>query len=378
VQASVPTASRTSVHTSSNTSVWENEETLAPLVTKEHKRESLKMWKDLMSTTDDHKPLQHRSELAHLKEIKFLKAAMGDFRGMKLKGLAALKSEHDNYRTVQSRYYIPKEFCMPEQFFREVQFDRNVLYWKRCCFMVFYNLCCKDTPFFKEKRRPDRRETKGIEPKAVDAKASIRVGNVGAIEEVKSSYRPARSTQQPQRQESAMQPQRKATVLIPSSNPSGSNEEQIESAEKAEIRRRAPKRNAPIPEDDDETNTDGETNRLFESRLLPDQKAKISQLVKDVRRIKQKNYTPGYYAKDKESDIEAAEKDRKAGLLGPAYLAGVKSPWDAYLGHASVHYDHHQIDVIARQIENIKSSNAVMCQLEYTATKGGPGGQARN
>jgi hypothetical protein len=159
----VPTASRTSVHTSSNTSVWENEEPLVPLVTKEQKWEALKMWKDLMSTTDDYKPLQHRSELAHLKEIKFLKAAMGDFRGMKLKGLAALKSEHGNYRTVQSRYYIPREFCMPEQFFREVQFDRNVLYWKRCCSMMdFYNLCCKDTPFFKEKRRPDRREAKTL------------------------------------------------------------------------------------------------------------------------------------------------------------------------------------------------------------------------
>ena len=36
------------------------------------------------------------------------------------------------------------------------------------------------------------------------------------------------------------------------------------------------------------------------------------------------------------------------------------------------------ISLIERQIENIKSSNATMCQLEYTATKGGPGGQARN
>jgi hypothetical protein len=174
-----------------------------------------------------------------------------------------------------------------------------------------------------------------------------------------------------------MQSQRQATFLIPSSNPSGLDEEQIKSAEKAEIRRRALKRNAPIPEEEDSTNTDGETDMLFENRLLPDQKVKIAQLVKDIRRIKQKNYTPGY-VKDKESSIEAAEKDHKAGLSGPAYLAGVKSPWDAHLGHAPVHYDHHQIDAIARQIEKVKSSNAVMCQLEYTATKGGPGGQAHN
>ncbi len=203
------TASRTPVQTSSsNTSIWENEDTPAPLFTREQKCESLNMWKDLMLTTGDYKPSQHQPELAHLKEIKFLKAAMGDFRGMKLKGLAALKTEHDNYRTVQSRYYIPREFCMPEQFFREVKFDRSVLYWERCCSMVdFYNLCCKDTPFFKDKKRPDRREAKGIDKKAVDTKASNQVGNLGTIEEDKSSYRPARSMQQPHRQESAMQPQ---------------------------------------------------------------------------------------------------------------------------------------------------------------------------
>jgi hypothetical protein len=115
---------------------------------------------------------------------------------------------------------------------------------------------------------------------------------------------------------------------------------------------------------------------LFESKLLPEQKAKISRLLQEMKRIKQKNYSPGYL-RDKEKDIKAAENDRLAGLLGPSYLAGVKSPWTSDRGHVSVHYDYHQIDVIARQIENFKTSNAAMCQLEYTATKGGPGGQAR-
>ncbi len=82
--------------------------------------------------------------------------------------------------------------------------------------------------------------------------------------------------------------------------------------------------------------------------------------------------------RDKEKNIKAAEADRMAGLPGPSYLAGVKSPWNSDRGQASTHYDYHQVDVIARQIECIKTSNAEMCQLEYTATKGGPGGQARN
>ena len=174
-----------------------------------------------------------------------------------------------------------------------------------------------------------------------------------------------------------MQPHRQNKVPIPSSNPSKLDEEQIESAEKAEIHRRAGKRNAPIPETDDETNTDGETNMLFEDKLLPEQRAKISRLLTDIKRIKQRNYSLGYM-REKEKDIKAAEADRMAGLSGPSYLAGVKSPWNSDRGHAFTHYDYHQIDVTARQIDSIKSSNAAMCQLEYTATKGGPGGQARN
>ncbi len=102
-------------------------------------------------------------------------------------------------------------------------------------------------------------------------------------------------------------------------------QEQIESAERAEIRRRAPKRNAPIPESDDETNTDGETNHLFENRLLPEQKIKISRLLKDMKRIKSKIYSPGYL-NERDRDIRAAEAERFTGGLGPAYLAGVKFP----------------------------------------------------
>jgi hypothetical protein len=47
-QASVPIARRTSVHTLSNASVWECEESRVKLVTREQKWEALKMWKDLM------------------------------------------------------------------------------------------------------------------------------------------------------------------------------------------------------------------------------------------------------------------------------------------------------------------------------------------
>ena len=173
----------------------------------------------------------------------------------------------------------------------------------------FYHMCCVDTPFYVEKRKSGRRDI-------VDIASNVNIQKNVAIAEVNTSYRrpgdePSPSTrawaEQPQRLLAAMKSQRQDTVHISSSNPGRLDEEQqIESAEKAEIRRRAPKRNAPIPESDDETNSEGETNYLFESKLLPDQKVRISRLLKDMKRIKSKTYSPGYL-NERDRDIRAAE-----------------------------------------------------------------------
>jgi hypothetical protein len=175
----------------------------------------------------------------------------------------------------------------------------------------------------------------------------------------------------------SVQPQRRGIVNVKSTNPSDLNREQRDAAEKAERRRRAPPRNAPIPEDGDSTNTDGETSMLYQSKLLPAQKSQILQLETAIKRIKSKTYESSYL-KEKNKAILSAEADRLAGLDGPAYLAGVKTPWTPDRGHAPIHYDVFQVDRLQSQIERIKSSNAAMCQLEYTANKGGPGGQARS
>ena len=46
-------------------------------------------------------------------------------------------------------------------------------------------------------------------------------------------------------------------------------------------------------------------------------------------------------------------------------------------GQAPIHYDANQVEIRQSVIDTIKDNNAAMCQLEYTANKGGPGGQAR-
>ncbi len=64
----------------------------------------------------------------------------------------------------------------------------------------------------------------------------------------------------------------------------------------------------PIPSDGDKTNTDGETDFLYEDKLLPDQKTQILKLKTTIRRIKSKNYDMGYM-REKDKAIAAAESD---------------------------------------------------------------------
>ena len=172
------------------------------------------------------------------------------------------------------------------------------------------------------------------------------------------------------------QPQRQDVVTFRSTNPSSLDWEQRESAEKAEVQRSAPRKNAPIPSDGDETNTDNETSNLFEDKLSTAEKSRILKLTTEIKRIKSRIYTPAYL-KDRERAINNAEFDRIAGGLGPEYLAGVTYPWYSDRGQAPIHYDVNQVDMRQSVIDAIKNNNAVTCQLEYTANKNGPRGQAR-
>jgi hypothetical protein len=90
--------------------------------------------------------------------------------------------------------------------------------------------------------------------------------------------------------------------------------EQIESAENAERRRNAPRRNAPIPDEDDSTGTENDTALLFADKLLPSDKLKIKRLKKDIFRIRQHTQTQDYLWK-RDKAIKAAEAERLAGGL---------------------------------------------------------------
>jgi hypothetical protein len=68
--------------------------------------------------------------------------------------------------------------------------------------------------------------------------------------------------------------------------------------------------------------------------------------------------------------LRKKDKAIKAGGLEPVvYLSDH--------GRATKEYDDDQVEKIKEQIDKIKRVNAELCQLQYSATKGGFGGQGK-
>jgi hypothetical protein len=262
------------------------------LVTREQKQEGLKLWKELLIQTKDYQPFNQRTEDENLKAVKVLRSAMSHFRSLRLSGMEGLRATYPEFRYLQEKYHIPGEFCMPADFFREEQLDYNVAYHKRCCSVYdFYNMLSIDNPCYvnRQARRANKESLAGPsetikslrhEPPAAQDNAKRRDPPQAAVSTRTDHNQgstpqyyfdppqgmPAKRNVNPAYNpfiHSSAQPQRQDVITFRSTNPSDLNREQRESAEKAEVRRRAPKKNAPIPSDGDETNTNGETSYLF-------------------------------------------------------------------------------------------------------------------
>ncbi len=251
------------------------------LVTREQKQEGLKIWKELLMQTNDYQPFKQCTEVENLKEVKVLRSAMSHYRSLKLSGMEGLRATHPEFRYLQEKYRIPGEFSMPKDFFREEQLDYNVAYHKRCCSVYeFYNMLSIDNPCFED--RQARRAKNDTLADSNETVKSLRHEHPAAQDNLKrrdppqtavptrtdSEQRPTPNVTSAKRTvnpafnpfiHTSAQPQRQDVITFRSTNPSNLNREQRESAEKAEVRRRTPK-NAPIPSDGDETNTDGETS----------------------------------------------------------------------------------------------------------------------
>ncbi len=127
-----------------------SQDTAVTLVTKEQKHEALKIWKELLITTNHYQPFIQRTESANLKAVKVLRSAMSHYRSLRLSGMESLRATHPEFQYLQEKYHIPRDFCMP----REEQLDYHVAYDKRCCSVFdFYNMLSIDSPGYVTGKR---------------------------------------------------------------------------------------------------------------------------------------------------------------------------------------------------------------------------------
>jgi hypothetical protein len=91
-----------------------------PIVTKEQRDKSLKLWKDALIHAGNYLPKQNLSVDEHDTNIRFLTAAMRALRDNKIKGLRAHKWEQGQYGPLQKKLFIPKIYCPVEQYFDQV------------------------------------------------------------------------------------------------------------------------------------------------------------------------------------------------------------------------------------------------------------------
>jgi hypothetical protein len=227
---------------------WYNEPG-PPIVTREQRDKSLKLWKDALIHSGKYLPKQNLSVDEHDTNIRFLMAAMRKFRDGNIKGMRAHKWDQGQSSPLQKKLFIPRIYCPVEQYFDQVVKFPDAVYNIRCCPLYdYYKILCKDTPGYVSNIRPP-----------------MRYGG-DKVQSNPRDYRPPRANQGFFPKSSV---HTAGDKTVPALNPSSLDTEQIESADKAHRRREAPKKNAPIPEDEDSTGTDSETTKdLFEDKCF--------------------------------------------------------------------------------------------------------------
>jgi hypothetical protein len=163
------------------------------------------------------------------------------FRNANLKGVIAHQWEHGQYGPLQKKLYIPQIYCPVEKYFDQVAKYPDAVYKVRCCPLFdYYQLLCRDTPGYVYNIKPPMGHGAKIEkPNPRDYR--LPRAHHGFSQKSSDNAWGAK----PEGIIEAPVPN------VPALNPSSLDEEQIESANKAERRRIAPKKNAPIPEDED-------------------------------------------------------------------------------------------------------------------------------
>ena len=146
-------------------------------------------------------------------------------------------------------------------------------------------------------------------------------------------------------------------------------------AESAEIQRQlALRHHAPEPHEDMDDLDSWDIQ--YDDLMLPEHRQQVADLLHEIKRIKQRNYSKIYTDKRTRTINNAAEarqRDKNSPQI-PLFLFNVKEPWSSGHGQANEAYDQDKIYGYEQRIAQMRNTNARLCQMEISSSKHGPTG----
>ena len=340
---------------------------------------SLEAWRSHLRKQHDYLPDRDIPKSVHLDHIKIISAAITDYKrqrtALNLWGESAVAFKHERYAQMCIKYHIPLEVCTPKELMRSVeQKEMNTLYRKRCCQInKFYSMLLKDTPGYIP--APDYKgKGKGSQSRKTGPKPAPPIRKNPAFNPMAG----VADTNQ------WMGPPPKLDVLVPR-NRVDPITENLSSRLGRNMHRdmKKDKRFNPIAGEEvgysSESGNEKEDydNSHFDSRMVPADKKDLATLEWKIRSIKT-NTMPKEFTEMRQNALRKAQTEfEKSGVI-PAYLSGVKSPWDIGTGLSYVRYNEWILAELERKISLLRVRNAQTCALEDASKNlDGPMGQGR-
>jgi hypothetical protein len=115
----------------------------------------------------------------------------------------------------------------------------------------------------------------------------------------------------------------------------------------------------------------------YDDMLPPEQRNMLSDMLFEIRRIKQRHPSKRY-TDTRTSIIDKAEAARQLDRNSPQipdYLYTIKTPWSSGYGQANDAYDQHKIFTYQERIAQLRNTNARLCQMGISSSQHGPTGQ---
>jgi hypothetical protein len=119
-------------------------------------------------------------------------------------------------------------------------------------------------------------------------------------------------------------------------------------------------------------------NSLYDSRMVPADKKVLADVLWKIKCIKTK-VLPKEFTTQRQNALEKAQIDFEVSGKIPAYLDGVKPPWNGGVGLAFTRYNEMILAKLEMQLSQLRESNAQNCKLEDASSDtNGPMGRGRS